>query len=276
MNKQELIKLAKLFTSNTLSKVALSTSHDNSLFDAMQLLGLENSSVKTLYDKAYSYLFSNYQNEYIYKNTLAIRHLLGKHSLKTSTMLSEFRVGKNKADCVIINGSSTCYEIKTNQDSLQKLNNQINSYEKVFDYIYVVTGNKHTQEVLKQYPSHIGVIELKNNSYFHYHRKAKLLVDNFDIATMLKSLRKEEYSYLANRLNIDTSNIPNGLLFSYCQENILNKKRAHVRDEFRNTLKKFRSIDSEFISNLPAPLKAAAINYNFSKKEIKSLTKVFA
>lgn len=46
-------------------------------------------------------------------NVIANKILLGKHSLNTSHMLSEFRVGYNKADVVIINGTSSVYEIKS-------------------------------------------------------------------------------------------------------------------------------------------------------------------
>lgn len=49
---------------------------------------------------------------------------LKKHKINKAVMLSEFRVGANKADCVILNGLSTCYEIKTELDNLKDyLNN---------------------------------------------------------------------------------------------------------------------------------------------------------
>ena len=47
-------------------------------------------------DWIYNILFKNYRNEYIYKNVIANRILLGRHNLNTSHMLTEFRAGCEK------------------------------------------------------------------------------------------------------------------------------------------------------------------------------------
>ncbi|PKG80047.1 hypothetical protein CXF80_18020 [Shewanella sp. Actino-trap-3] len=78
--------------------------------------------------KTYATLDKHYRYEYFYKNTIANNRLLGRHSLRTAAMITEFRVGRNIADCVIFNGSSTCYEIKTEFDSLSRLDAQLDSY----------------------------------------------------------------------------------------------------------------------------------------------------
>ncbi|MEI9986083.1 MAG: sce7726 family protein [Aliidongia sp.] len=49
--------------------------------------------------------------------------LMGKHSLRTASMLNEFRAGSCKADLVILNGTATVYEIKSERDSLTRLAN---------------------------------------------------------------------------------------------------------------------------------------------------------
>ena len=72
-------------------------------------------------DSLYSEFKKNYKCEYVYKNTIVNKILLGRHSLNTSTLISELNVGKSKADIVIFNGTSTVYEIKTELDSLNVL-----------------------------------------------------------------------------------------------------------------------------------------------------------
>src|SRR5438128_1527304 len=62
-----------------------------------------------------------YRDEYIYKAALTQRILLGKHSLQTASMLNEFRVGECKADIAILNGTATVYEVKSERDSLARL-----------------------------------------------------------------------------------------------------------------------------------------------------------
>src|SRR5258708_1033220 len=57
-----------------------------------------------------------YRDEYIYKAALTHKVLLGTHSLQTASMLNEFRVGECKADLVILNGTSTAYEVKSERD----------------------------------------------------------------------------------------------------------------------------------------------------------------
>src|ERR1019366_3298937 len=65
------------------------------------------------------------RHKYIYKAALTQRVLLGTHSLQTASMLTEFRTGNHKADMVILNGTATAYEIKSERDSLTRLSNQI-------------------------------------------------------------------------------------------------------------------------------------------------------
>ena len=90
-------------------------------------------------DSLYSEFKKNYKCEYVYKNTIVNKILLGRHSLNTSTLISELNVGKSKADIVIFNGTSTVYEIKTELDSLNRLEAQLEDYLKCFDKIYVIT-----------------------------------------------------------------------------------------------------------------------------------------
>ena len=94
---------------------------------------------ESFFEKTYSYLFNNYRNEYVYKNAIANKILLGRHSLNTSNLLTEFRVDKSKADIVILNGTSSVYEIKSEFDSFERLEEQIRSYRKVFGFINVIT-----------------------------------------------------------------------------------------------------------------------------------------
>ncbi len=62
----------------------------------------------------------SYRNEYIYQNTLLNILLLGKHSVRTTTALSQVPVGKAVADFILINGKAVVYEIKSDLDSLDR------------------------------------------------------------------------------------------------------------------------------------------------------------
>ncbi|ENX4942817.1 hypothetical protein ACFPP1_003659, partial [Salmonella enterica] len=64
--------------------------------------------VSEIFDIAFKKLSHEYKSEYFFKNIIANEVFLKKHKKNEAVMLSEFRVGTNKADCVILNGLSTC------------------------------------------------------------------------------------------------------------------------------------------------------------------------
>jgi len=73
----------------------------------------------------YQYLKKEYQNEYFYKNTLLNKLLLGIHSPRTTTALTEVPVGNSKADFILLNGKAVVYEIKTELDTFDRLETQM-------------------------------------------------------------------------------------------------------------------------------------------------------
>jgi hypothetical protein len=172
LNPKYLNALARIFSPLVLDSIA-SKGHSSYLTET-----INNSSIYTQLDKdlsfaeflnwIYDYLFNNYRNEYIYKNTIANKILLGKHSLSTSQMLTEFRVGKNKADVVVINGTSKVYEIKSEFDSIRRLENQIASYLQVFDHVNVITSEQQADKLRKELPEPVGILFFDQSQY-HFH-----------------------------------------------------------------------------------------------------------
>lgn len=121
------------------------------------------------FDAAYEELWNNYRSEYIYKNELLSKIVFGRHSPKTASFLSEFRVANSIADAVIFNGTSTVYEIKTEYDSLDRLRAQIEDYRKVFDYSYVVTSKSRLKAVEAITPHNVGILFLSERGAISCH-----------------------------------------------------------------------------------------------------------
>ena len=108
--------------------------------------------VYALFDAAFSLLKrEGYRHEYIYKAALTHKILLGKHSLQTASMMNEFRVGECKADVAILNGTATVYEVKSERDSLSRLERQVAAYATVFAKVYVIAAESHVRAVPIQY-----------------------------------------------------------------------------------------------------------------------------
>jgi hypothetical protein len=111
-----------------------------------------------------------------------------------SKVVEEFcvSVGEARMDIAVINGSLHGYEIKSDSDTLYRLPSQIETYSKTFDYLTIVTGKKHLENVIESVPEWCGVIVASNNKTvkgitLKTVRKPKinLQVDNLSLAQLL-------------------------------------------------------------------------------------------
>lgn len=79
---------------------------------------------------------------------------------------NEFMYGikRKVVDLVVLkNDKIIAVEIKSNNDNLNRLEEQILEYEKIFDYILIVTTEKHINKVCELTSSPIGIYAVKNN-----------------------------------------------------------------------------------------------------------------
>lgn len=183
-----------------------------------QFLNLNKGATrKDVLEAFYSYLLSEYRCEYVYKNFITKKILLGRHSLNTSTLLNEFRVGSSLADLVLINGNSVVYEIKTELDTPERLEDQLTDYRKAFTHIYLVTHHSLTEKYISILnDDKVGVIALTDDLTLPEIRKAKSSSLHLDITTMFKSLRKEEYSSVIKTEFGEVPEVPNMYYFKEC------------------------------------------------------------
>lgn len=267
---------ARIFSSGHLTRLA---SGDFSLVNrvATELLKVDYQSipVKDIFEKAYLELSKHYRHEYYYKNTIANKRLLGRHSLDTTTMLSEFRVGKNIADCVIINGHSTCYEIKTEYDTLIRLEEQLTSYSQLFDRVYVVSDEKYLSNVESLAPNHVGIIQLTKRNTLSTIREAEdLSFKPISTELIMNSLRAPEYIELTKRVSGHIPDVGNIHMFSACKEIIESAEPDLIRDQYRITLKKSRKNNAVLLKSLPKSLINAGISYKLPMKLQNSLISI--
>jgi hypothetical protein len=96
-----------------------------------------------------------------------IDYLLSRHSndLDDYVLVNElkFADGKRRADLVEVNGSMNVYEIKSDLDNLEKLQDQIIDYRGTFDTITIVTTQKHLNNIKKNTSNNVGVILVDEN-----------------------------------------------------------------------------------------------------------------
>lgn len=135
-------------------------------------------------------------------NDPAIRRILRNTELKTylndnhSKVVEELKlpVLRARIDIAVINGHFHAYEIKSAQDTLQRLPAQIDAYSKIFDYVTVVTELKYHERIIRLLPEWIGVAVCNNDGGFEVVQPPVLNTNQqgFHIAKLLWHSELEE------------------------------------------------------------------------------------
>ncbi|OGP63994.1 MAG: hypothetical protein A2169_00515 [Deltaproteobacteria bacterium RBG_13_47_9] len=222
-------------------------------------------------DWLYSKMSRHYRNEYVYKNAIANKILLGKHSLNTSYMLTEFRVESCRADVVILNGTSNVYEIKSEYDSLDRIQNQVKSYMKMFDMVNVITSSSQLSKVSSELPGEIGLLELTLNYTIRTVRESTSLRKRVKPEVIFDSLRKSEYLKIIKRKFGFVPNAPNTRIYGECKELFCRLSPEIAHDEMVKVLKQRgnKTILKDIISYIPPSLIAYIIDSQFNDNRAK-------
>lgn len=191
------IKILSLAFSKAVLEDILSKQYSLIFFEIVKKTGLytqlKDETYFNIFELFFDSLVKNYRNEYVYKNAIASKIVRGRHKF-TASYFSEFRVWDSIADAVVINGTTTAYEIKTEYDSFARLESQLNTYQKVFEHVYVVIPeSKRTALEIAGLPKNIGVIVLTKNYSLSKDRESKSNIEYFSPDMLFSCLRKQEY-----------------------------------------------------------------------------------
>jgi len=89
------------------------------------------------------------------------RKRLRRHHADGDTVVVDelgLKHGRRRADIAVVNGHLIGYEIKSDEDSLCRLDEQIKAYGDVFDRATVIVGTKHADAVFSLVPEWWGII----------------------------------------------------------------------------------------------------------------------
>lgn len=83
-----------------------------------------------------------------------------QHAHKDTLVIDELGLnhGKCRADIAVVNGRFVGYEIKSNNDSLRRLGEQVKLYSAVFDRVSIIVGNRYIDSIQDYIPDWWGVI----------------------------------------------------------------------------------------------------------------------
>lgn len=268
--------LKRLFTKNMINN--LIANKENDIFSHAIKRYLKDTKAKkysNLISEIYEVMEKNYRMEYFYKNTLLNKLLLGRHSLKTTTALTEIPIGNSKADFVMINGKGVVYEIKTELDTLDRLENQIQDYYKAFKYVCVVTSELHYEKLKEKLKdTKVGICVLTKKNTISIKKESEEESCFLDYETIFKILRKKEYEEI---ILDNIGYLPETSQFKYyteCYKLFEKIELDIIHKEMLNKLKKRNLIEiKEYKEYVPYELKFLIYFSGYKKDDYNKLKK---
>lgn len=237
------------------------------------------ATVGDIFDSAFEILkISGHRDEYIYRAAISQKVLMGTHSLRTASMLNEFRAGNSKADLVILNGTATVYEIKSERDSLVRLASQIENYKRVFAKVNVIASEGHIEGVLETVPNDVGVMCLSKRYQITTVREAADCPERICPATVFESLRMAEGIAILRAMGITVPEVPNTQRHAMMRELFAMLDPVMLHGEMVRTLKRTRDLAplGELIDRLPKSLQAAALSISVRRSDHSKLIDAIA
>ena len=221
----------------------------------------------------YSYMSKNYRNEYFYQNTLLNKLLLGRHSINTTTALTQIPINKSKADFILINGKAVVYEIKTELDNFERLKNQINDYYKAFSHVCVVTCEEYYKKLIKILKNtNVGICILTNKNTFRFEKEPVADFSNITHKHLFKVLHKKEFEDILLEI---FKKLPQATPAFYYDECYNWFESIPIMDAYKETLiqlKKRNKITKEEFNRVPYELKSLMYfnsNYDNDYKKLE-------
>ncbi|SHI46113.1 sce7726 family protein [Desulfosporosinus lacus] len=114
--------------------------------------------------------------------------------------------GEARIDIAVVNGSLHGYEIKSDKDTLGRLPGQIETYNRVFDTVTIVTGSEHLDKVFSLVPGWWGIslaTYVDSLDLFLQPVRNPQINDNVDAFSLTQFLWREELLHLVQRYELD-------------------------------------------------------------------------
>jgi len=219
-------------------------------------------------ETAYNYLKYNYRCEYVYKNEIANQLLLKFHSDNSATLLKEVNSNSCIADIVIINGKTVAYEIKTELDSFNRLPNQINKYQTLYDLLYIVTYPKAAKMLLEKLDKKIGILVLDTDGIIKTEREASDNYKIFDSGQAVFTLRQSELVKAYENYVGKLPSMGTALIHTFCYDWYLKLDHKDAHSIFAESLKSRKPAPHQFdlIKQCPPSLRMLFLGQEISKK----------
>ncbi|MDT9630036.1 sce7726 family protein [Pseudomonas sp. JV449] len=187
-----------------------------------------------------------------------LEHLINDSTTEAISTEFPFHFGRRRADLICVQeGEVFGYEIKSAYDRIDRLPVQLESYEQLFDYVYVVCDKKHLASIRKLAPEKVGIYICSEEGVRRV--RAARLIRKFDTlitldALPIESLRKEFKLSGKSKFELCTK-----IKSAHKKENIKKAFRKYIVDRygsrtitFQNEITAIVTLDDVFSLSLPA------------------------
>ncbi len=148
-----------------------------------------------MYDRVYAEMARSYRTEYLYKNEVIRKVFEARHNPDRSTVLLERHIAgwASRVDMLVVNGTTTAYEIKTDLDDLTRLRKQTDLSLEAFDRVIVVCSERAANPVRRETDERVGIYALTASGVIRRVRPYVPNADMVDPAAIFSILRRPEY-----------------------------------------------------------------------------------
>lgn len=164
-----------------------------------QVAALESRPGATLgeaFGTAHDLLVSGYRSEYVFTNQIISKVVFGRHSPRTASALTEVPMGRSVADLLILNGTTTTYEVKTDLDQFTRLATQLSDYAEHTEHVNVVVSDKRAAVAERQIEKSTGIIALRRNGALATIRPPSSNMSKMSVDSLFLMLRTAEAKLL--------------------------------------------------------------------------------
>lgn len=222
----------------------------------------------------YKALSTSHRNEYFYLNTLLNKWLIGVHSIKSTTALTQIPIDNSVADFILMNGIAVVYEIKTELDNFDRLNNQISDYYNAFNRVCVVVPECNFDKacvLLKN--TNVGIYSLTKRVTISQKNRKEPIENNSALkhTSIFKVLNKKEYENILRKYFGELPDVKPVFYYDECLKAFSEIPINNAYLLFVEELKKRNNIDKQMLDEIPNELKALFYFFNSAYRDIDAL-----
>lgn len=274
MTVAEFSKASKAFLSAGVVNAAMRPSNDGRQVheEAVRRLaecGLASSglSVRQLVWRCDRWLRKNYRNDHVYRTSVLQSLLREKHA----RVIPEFRVNLSQADFLVAGSDLHVVELKSELDTLDRLERQVADYRLVASRISVVGSPALASRMLEDGRwAAVGVSTLGDDGLVRSWREARPDHSQLNSMSIMRCMRRSEYLDTLRLLGFDLPPLPNTRVFTHALQLAATVPASAFHDAAAVQLAmREPRVGMGAIARVPRPLRAIVLRINPGRSQLQ-------